>query len=49
MKKIFLMFAFASFTALAANAQTEPTAANTNKAPQKKEHATMTKIGRAHV
>ena len=43
MKKIFLMFAFASFTALAANAQTEPTAANTNKAPQKKEHATMTK------
>lgn len=37
MKKIFLMFAFAGFTALAANAQTEPTAATKNKAPQKKE------------
>lgn len=37
MKKIFLMFAFAGLTALSASAQTEPTAATTNVAPQKKE------------
>lgn len=36
MKKIFLMFAFAGFTALAANAQTEPTAATTNNASTSK-------------
>ena len=39
MKKIFLMFAFAGFTALAASAQTEPTAAASNNATTiKKEH-----------
>ena len=43
MKKIFFMFAFASFTVLAASAQTEPTATSINKVPQKKEHASMTK------
>jgi hypothetical protein len=42
MKKIFMMCAFAGFTAFAATAQTEPTAATTSKATDKKEHCVGT-------